>query len=461
MRIAILNRQACKPQRWALAAALLLAGLPGLATARPVLVVSIDGLRPADVIAAQARGLKLPTLTRLLATGAHARTVTGVLPTVTYPSHTTLLTGAAPARHGIAGNTTFDPEQRNFGGWYWYSADIQRTTLWEAAHAAHLSTGNVQWPVSVGAGGLDWNLPQLWRTGQGDDAKLVKALSTPGLVADLEADTGLALPGGIDERPEADEARGRFAEALIARHHPQFLTVYMTALDHAQHVFGPDSAEAKAVLERIDTAVGRVIAAERAAYPDAAVALVSDHGFAPTDTEISLYRAFIDAGLVAVDARGKITGWDAVPWNSGGSVAVVLARPDDAALRTRVARLLETLRADPANRIARIATRAQIAALGGNPAAEFIINLGPGMMSADYTPGGPLLAPSHYKGMHGYFPDDPRMMSTFVVAGPGIAAGRDLGEVDMRSIAPTLAMLLGVTLRQAELPALALAPPPG
>ena len=62
------------------------------AVAEPVLLISIDGLRPGDVIEAEQRGLKLPNLRRFVKEGAYASGVVGVLPTVTYPSYTTLLT---------------------------------------------------------------------------------------------------------------------------------------------------------------------------------------------------------------------------------------------------------------------------------------------------------------------------------------------------------------------------------
>ena len=63
------------------------------ATAEPVLLISIDGLRPGDVLEAEQRGLKIPNLRKFVAEGAFATGVKGVLPTVTYPSHTTLITG--------------------------------------------------------------------------------------------------------------------------------------------------------------------------------------------------------------------------------------------------------------------------------------------------------------------------------------------------------------------------------
>jgi hypothetical protein len=42
------------------------------------------------------------------------------------------------------------------------------------------------------------------------------------------------------------------------------------------------------------------------------------------------------------------------------------------------------------------------------------------------------------------------MDASFFIAGPGIPAGRDLGRVDMRDVAPTLAGLLGLSLPNAE-----------
>ena len=263
---------------WRSGSRCLAGAIPLAARAEPVLLISIDGLRPADVIEAEKRGLSIPNLRRFVREGAYASGVIGNLPTVTYPSHTTLLTGVAPASHGIVGNTTFDPKQINQGGWYWYASDIKVPTLWDAAAKAGLTTANVHWPVSVGANSVRWNLPQIWRTGHADDAKLLAALASPGLIEDLEHDGG-SYASGIDESIAGDETRAKFAVRLISRHKPDFITVYLTALDHEQHEFGPGTAQAHAVLERIDRAVGDLVTAEIAAHPDAVVAVVSDHGF--------------------------------------------------------------------------------------------------------------------------------------------------------------------------------------
>jgi predicted AlkP superfamily pyrophosphatase or phosphodiesterase len=434
--------------------ALVLAALPVKVFAEPVLLISIDGLQPADVIEAEKRGIDIPNLKKFMKQGSYARAVKGVLPTVTYPSHATLLTGVSPAKHGIIGNTSFDPMQINQGGWYWYGSDYKVPTLWDAAKKAGMTTANVHWPVSVKVDAISWNIPQIWRNGHSDDAKLIKALATPGLVEALEAKLGDYAPG-IDETIAGDENRGRFAVALIADKKPDFATVYLTALDHEQHGEGPNTKQAYAVLKRIDAIVGQLIAAEMAAHPDAVIAVVSDHGFSKVDTEINLYRAFIDAGLIRLDTAGKVQSWDASPWNSGGSSAIVLARPDDAGLRDTVSALLQKLKADPKNRIAAIANPAEIQKMGGNPVASFYVSFEPNAYAGGFKgKDAPLVGPSGSKGTHGYFPTSPLMRSSFMMMGKGVAKGRNLGEIDMRSIAPTLAKIMGVALPDAELPPL-------
>jgi predicted AlkP superfamily pyrophosphatase or phosphodiesterase len=437
-------------ERTVLAAAFaaLLATAAGSAWASPVLLISLDGLRPGDVRDAKARGMTLPALSSLAAEGASAEGVVGVLPTLTYPSHTTLVTGVSPAKHGVSNNLTFDPERKNQSGWYWYAADVRVPTLWQAAHGAGLKTANVHWPVSVGAPGIDANLPQIWRTGSEDDRKLLTALATPGLVARLEAKVGARYPQGIDESVEGDAARVAFAEALLAEK-PQFTTVYLAGIDHSEHRHGPGSQEAKATIEATDALVGRLVRAARAAMADVTIVVVSDHGFLPVDTDVNLFKPFVDAGLVTLDAKGQVTAWEAMPWLAGGTAAIRLARPDDAALVAKVGSLLTKMAADPAYRIARVLDRNETARAGGANEASFFVALKPGSETGS-DPAAPITRPSAYRGMHGYLPTEPAMRSTLIVAGPGIAKGRDIGVVDMRAIAPAIARRLGVSLPDAE-----------
>ena len=422
---------------------------------RGVVLISIDGLKPEYVLEASAHGLKIPTLRAMVTRGAYARGVIGVVPTVTYPSHTTLVTGAAPARHGIVANNTFDPLNRNQGGWYWYASDIRVPTLWDLMSDARRTVGNVHWPVTVGAR-ITWNLPQYWRSGEADDRKLVAALSSPGLYDSLERELGIPYADGKDESIEGDERRARFAERMIETRRPALMLAYFTALDHEQHEHGPFSAEAKATLERLDVVIASLTRAARRAYGDdgAVVAVVSDHGFMRTSRALNLIHAFRSAGFVTVadDAPDRPTAWRATVWSAGGSAAVVV-NDSGAALRDSLGRLLRSLSADTIHGIERIVDRAGLARLGGFPSAAYLVNLREGFTFGS-NPRGPLVREVRPGGTHGYLPDAPAMYASLFIVGPTIPAGRDLGIIDQRAIAPTLARLLGVRLAAAEAPVL-------
>src|SRR5271168_1753698 len=413
----------------------------------PVILISIDGLKPEYVLSANAHGLKIPNLRRFVKEGAYSTGVHGVVPTVTYPSHTTMITGVSPAKHGIYANTTFDPLRKNNGGWYWYSEDIKVPTLWDAAREAGLTTANVHWPVSVAAR-ITWNLPQYWRAGTADDRKLLRVFATPGLLDALEKDLG-PYADGIDESIEGDENRAKFAARLLELKHPGFATIYLTALDHEEHASGPFSPQSNATLERIDAALGQILDAVKRTYGGrAVVCVVSDHGFVPVSKALHLGVAFRNAGLIEFGEKEQIKSWKAMIWGAGGSEAIILQDKNDAATKTKVAELLAKLAADPANGIDRIVPEEELHARGGFPEATFLVALRPGYVSGENV-SGDLVTSAAVKGMHGYWPDEAEMRSSFFILGPGWSA-HSAGEIDMRSIAPTLALILGVPLPAAE-----------
>jgi len=432
------------------------ASLQSVPVGPAVLLISIDGLHPANVLEADRHGLKIPTLRRLLREGAHATAVRGVLPTVTYPSHTTMLTGVWPVRHGIPTNQPFDPLNRNLGVWYWYAEDIKAPTLWDAARAAGYVVGSVSWPVSAGAPGITWNIPEYWRAMKSpEEIKLVRAISTPGLFRDLEPTAG-RYTNDLDEAIPGDEARTRYAVAMIRQKQVRFMTIHMAGFDHVEHDAGPYSPEAFRVLEAIDGMVAEMEQAMRAADPKAIVCIVSDHGFAATTKETHLNAALVEAGFVRLtaprpSAPQTIADWDAVAWNSGGSAAIMLKDTADRATAAKVEQFLRTLAADPANGIAAILDPAKIAEMGGTAGPAFVVDFRPGYAAGGALSGAVVRDRTTTGGAHGYAPTHPELLASFIIAGPGIAAGKNLGEIDMRAIAPTLAGVMGVPLPTADL----------
>jgi predicted AlkP superfamily pyrophosphatase or phosphodiesterase len=415
----------------------------------PLLVmISVDGLRPDYITEADAHGAKVPNLRRFLSEGTYAEGVAGVLPTVTYPSHTTLVTGVWPAKHGIFANTTFDPLQQNNQGWYWYAEDIRVPTLWDAAAAAGRTTASIQWPVTVGAR-ITWNIPEYWRASTPDDRKLLRAVSTRGLLEEAKGELG-EYRGGIDTSAEADQSRGRFAEWILEKKHPGLLTLHLSALDHVEHETGPFSPESIAVLEIIDATIGRIRdTAERLVPGRAYLAVVSDHGFVRTDAQLNLFPVFRDANLITLNDKGKITDWKAMPWVTGGSAAIMLKDPNDAATLTQVRELLAHVASDPANGIDRILEAAELHQRGGYPPASFFVGLKAGWRTGAAADG-PVLSKTKVAGTHGGLPDLVDLRAAFFIVGPGVPRGRLLGVIDMRDVAPTLAHEAGLALPSAD-----------
>jgi predicted AlkP superfamily pyrophosphatase or phosphodiesterase len=172
--------------------------------------------------------------------------------------------------------------------------------------------------------------------------------------------------------------------------------------------------------------------------------VLSDHGFTRTEHSFNIVSAFVEEGLVTMTNK-KVTSWKAFPDLEGGSAAIILK---DESVRAKVAKLLARLAADPKNGIAQILEPRQIAAFGGRPDAAFWVDMQSGfsIVGADRA--------DKIGGSHGYAPSNPQLLASFFIAGPKIKSGVNLGEIDMRSIAATLARAMGVSFPSADLPAL-------
>ena len=123
------------------------------ADVRHVVLVSVDGLAATYLDDPKA---DLPTLRELRKKGAAAEGMITTFPSVTWPAHTSLITGTRPKSHGVLANTTFDRRSRRP---VVYIGDPELTkeqaihvpTLYDAAHAAGLKTAAVIWPCTNGA----------------------------------------------------------------------------------------------------------------------------------------------------------------------------------------------------------------------------------------------------------------------------------------------------------------------
>jgi predicted AlkP superfamily pyrophosphatase or phosphodiesterase len=260
---------------------------------------------------------------------------------------------------------------------------------------------------------------------------------------------------GNDTSIGGDEVKTRYALEILRRYKPAFMTLHLSSLDDAQHAHAPFSAEADQDLEAIDGMVARLARQEFANNPNAVLVIVSDHGFMNISHYVNLFIPFLQAGLIQgsinpATSAPVVSSWKAEPWMAGGMAAIMLHDPNDHATEQQVKALLDKLAADPANGIAEVLDREAITKRGAFPDAAFLVAFKPGYYTGAALSGNLITPVPGMRGSHGFSPEFPEMRASFFAVGAGIAHHRDLGVVDMRQIAPTVARILRVPLPTAK-----------
>ncbi|MBM3795494.1 MAG: alkaline phosphatase family protein [Acidobacteria bacterium] len=382
---------------------MLAASLPG----RPLLLISVDGLDHRYLREAGAMGLKIPHLRRLMAESAWAeRGVIGVVPTVTFPSHTTIVTGVRPDQHGILSNNR--PKEEG-GERYFFASLLKVPALWDAAKKAGLKVGAVHWPVTVDSKSIDFDFPEYFkrRQGAGMDWESTALKATPGLIDRMVARYPSMPVEWVDDR-----VRALATIFLLKEHQPDLLLLHLVDHDSEAHETGPFTIHAKAMVERTDELLGDIIAAKP---PDMAVALVSDHGFERVDEVLNVFALLREAGI---KGEGKSSG-------------TMFTTDDDTV--ARFVRSLNRAREIPAAEWRRYApaTPKPLAVFEAPPNTKFATDPA---------------APARVKklsGDHGFWPQRANYRSTFMLWTPGGRPAR-LGEINMLSIAGRLALVLNL-----------------
>ena len=411
-----------------------------------VIMISIDGLVPEYYTSPAQLGIKVPTLTQMKLGGAYADGVEGIYPSVTYPAHTTLVTGVRPAIHGIVQNRIFEaPPAPQTKDWYWFTKELKSETLWTLAKKAGLSTGAVGWPVTVGAE-IDYLVPEIWDPAEPKPTpKRSIQYSTPGL---LEK----ALASGSDGDTTTDGRRTAISEHIIATYKPNLMLIHLVDLDDAHHKYGPRAPEAIQVMERQDGYLSRIIEATRKAgiFEKTTFFIVSDHGFASVEKRFSPNVLLVKEKLITLDAAGRPVDWKAAAWPAGGSCAIVLKDPNDKETAAKVEKLFADLSARGGSPVNRVLNQAQLKKLGAMPGAMLMLDAAPGF-TFEGTFSGPDVRPSAgYKGTHGQLPSRAEMRSSLIIYGAGARVGARASLVRMIDIAPTGAGLLNLIFAGAE-----------
>jgi predicted AlkP superfamily pyrophosphatase or phosphodiesterase len=413
---------------------------------RHVIMISVDGLMPDTYTSTARLKLKTPNLVQFKLGGSYAEGVEGVYPSVTYPAHTSLITGVRPAVHGIVQNRIFeaptDPQTRE---WYFFSKALKTDTLWSLAKKAGLVTAAVGWPVTVGAE-IDYNVPEIFDPMENPPTpKRTIEHTTPGLIA-------RALAAGVGKETTSDGRRVAFSEYIITNHKPNLMLIHLVELDSAQHRNGPHSPAALAAVEEQDTNLGRIVEATRKAgiFDKTTFLVVSDHGFAEVTRRFEPGVLLVKEKLITLGDDGKATDWKAAPWPAGGSCAIVLRNPDDKETATAVTNLFRKVASRNGGPLDRVLTQDQLKKLGAIPEATLMLEAATGFAFGDRLTGPEITEPKDYRGTHGHLPSRPQLRSSLLIYGEAARVGASVPLARMIDIAPTASALLGLRFNEIE-----------
>lgn len=411
-----------------------------------VILISIDGLVPDYYLKPDRYGLKIPNIRQLCQQGSYAEAMESIYPSLTYPAHTSLVTGVRPGSHGVLSNVVWsDPVTNPSDDWYWYERAIKTPTLWTEARKAGLRSAGVGWPVTVGSA-IDYDVPEIWKESPLKSMQTGLDNATAGLADKIKPKLE-PLPG-----PYNDEARTRVAEAFINDYKPNLMVMHIVELDFVHHNFGPFSSQAYEKMEQIDALLGRLMAAvKNAGIADQTTwVIVSDHGFMKVEKEYHPGLALAKEGLITVSKEGKLTDWQAMFHGTGGSTAIYLKNSKDTELEKRVVALFEAIANQPNSPIYRVVKRDELKQLNSNTDAACMLDAAAGFSFGKALTGDAVTPSKKDKGTHGQLPSRPELYASFIISGRGVRVGTRLPYTRNINVAPTIAALLGFSMPSAE-----------
>lgn len=417
--------------------------------AKYVILVTIDGFRPDFYLDAS---WGTPNLRRMKDSGVCARGVNCSFPSVTYPNHTTIITGLAPAKHGVYYNAPFEPRGAS-GQWYFTYDSIKVPTLFDAVRKAGRKSANVIWPVTVGAP-IDYNVPDIWSPKLKNDRREITAASTtPGLWQELQEKATGTLEAAdfnmVKEELIMDENVARMGAYIIKTYKPAFTALHLACTDHYEHVQGRDGYLVRKAVAGADRALGTIMEAiERAGIKDStAIIVTGDHGFVNVTSSFNPNVLLVQNGLIR---DIKKDDWKAQFYSTGGSAFLHLKDRNDLQTLNQVRQLLNSLPAGQ-KKLFKIIERKQLDAIGADPNAALAIT-GLNNATIGNSATGAIVKPAK-GGTHGYYPDFREIQTGFVAFGPGLAKGVTINEMNLTDIAPIIAQLLGLDFKVGKVPA--------
>jgi predicted AlkP superfamily pyrophosphatase or phosphodiesterase len=395
--------------------------------------------------------LPVPALRTLAARGVRAKGMRPVNPTVTWPNHTTIVTGVTPAKHGVLFNGLLvrDPGvPPRIEPWRDKRDMVRAPTLYDIAHDAGLTTAQVDWVAILNAPTISWEFAE--RPERPEAKKEIsRELVAAGAISQADVDTFATR--NIVWR---DDVWTNAAVHILRQHRPNLLLFHLLALDSTQHRYAPRTPAAMTAMAHLDTQVARIVRAieDAGLMQTTTIFVLSDHGFKAVKRQILPNAALLKAGLLtAVD--GKVTATQAYVVPEGGSALVYVTVPDPAGeVLARTRQALAALEG-----IDKVVEPSEFAQYGlplpsANPqmGALFLTAKDGYAFAAAAGERTVIDAPEGSLGAHGYIAADPDLQSLFIASGRGIKPGMVIDSVNNVDVAPTAATLLGLEMKNVD-----------
>jgi predicted AlkP superfamily pyrophosphatase or phosphodiesterase len=411
-----------------------------------VILITIDGLAASYLSDPQA---PIPTLRKLMAEGAVAEGLRVSNPSVTWPNHTTLVTGVHPENHSVLFNgvltrlgpgeaVTIDSERDK-------SELVAVPTLYDQLHRAGYRTASVNWPCTRRARTLDDDFPDVPEPISHTTPRLRAQLVHAGILTDATDATF-----GSHSAAARDQIWTAATVHLLRTRRPNLLLFHLLITDTIQHRHGPHTPAAYTAIALADAHLADIMRtlSETGLRERSTLFITSDHGFVRPIKLISPNVVFRKAGLLRPGPRRR-----AQALSEGGTAFVYLTAPETIAEdRAKVIALLREHEG-----IAEILTPESFPALhlpdpAKNPQmGDLILVAKEGYAFSNESFEDESITEIKFPaGSHGYLASNPKMNGVFVAWGRGIKPGVKLGIVDIIDVAPTIAELFGQKLPAAD-----------
>ncbi len=387
---------------------------------RHVILITLDGF---PAYALQDPALSVPNLRRLAREGAFADRMITTNPTVTWPNHTSMVTGVPPAQHSVLYNGLLIRETGKVDSLKSKADLVQSPTVYDLAHAAGLTTAEVDWVAILNAPTINWSFAER--------PALTDAIPKEMIAAGLVSAQDIADFGKLNITYR-DQIWTQAAIYIMQKHRPNLMLFHLLATDSVHHQFGPKSLASLTALALADARVGELYRALESAklLANTTIIVTADHGFKVVKRQI---RPQV---LIKQDARIIPEGGTAMVYLNGRKTAAEIK----AALQA-------------VEGIERIVEPSEYAALGlPDPAknhrmADLVLAAKDGYSFAGGDQGDVVSqAAVGSLGSHGYLNTDPEMNAIFIAWGRGIRPHSRIPEVRNLDIGPTIAVLLGLKM---------------